>query len=137
MQQLFQLPAPPPAPENQVAMPAEQWGADLRSLLRLCNASTAAYLQDIWLTVAPLKQDMARSKMEASYSRTADSLRFRPPRIPHTAAVMVMALAFHTKDPDGVVDALKIFFLPDPPPLEGRKRPSSRGSGTRSWAEGP
>ena len=97
-------------------MPAEQWGADLRSLLRLCNASTAAYLQDIWLTVAPLKQDMARSKMEASYSRTADSLRFRPPCIPHTAAVMVMALAFHTKDPDGVVDALEILFFPDLPP---------------------
>ena len=47
--QLFQLPAPapPPAPAKQVAMPEERWGADLRILLRLCNASTAAHLPDI------------------------------------------------------------------------------------------
>ena len=51
--------------------------------------------------------------MEAACRRTANGLRFHLPRIPHAVAVMVMALAFHTKDPDRVVDALNIFLFPD------------------------
>ena len=51
--------------------------------------------------------------MEASCWRTADGLRFCPPCILHTVAVMVMALAFHTKNSDGVEDALNIFLIPD------------------------
>ena len=42
-----------------------------------------------------------------------------PPRIPHIVAFMVMALAFHTEDPDGVGDAFNILFLPDLSPLAG------------------
>ena len=36
-----------------------------------------------------------------------------PLRIPHDGAVMFMALAFHTEDPDKVEDALNIFLFPD------------------------
>ena len=50
--------------------------------------------------------------MEAACRSTMDNLRFRPPRISHAAAVMVMALTFHTKDPDGVGNALNIFLFP-------------------------
>ena len=57
--------------------------------------------------------------MEAACWRTADGLRFRPPRIPHAVTVMVMALAFHTKDPDRVGYALNIFLLPDLSTLTG------------------
>ena len=57
--------------------------------------------------------------MEAACQSTADGLRFRPPRIPHAIVVMVIVLAFHTKDPDGVGDALNIFLLPDLSPLAG------------------
>ena len=52
--------------------------------------------------MAPLKKDRSRATMEAACRRTADSLRFRPPRIPHAVAVMVMALTFHTEDLDSV-----------------------------------
>ena len=51
--------------------------------------------------------------MEAAYKRIAESLRFCLPRIPHAVAVMVMALAFHIKDPDRVGDALNIFLFPN------------------------
>ena len=48
--------------------------------------------------------------MEAAFQRTAESLRFLPLRIPHTVAVMVMALAFQTEDLDRVGDVLDIYF---------------------------
>ena len=57
--------------------------------------------------------------METVYRRTADSLRFQPPRIPHAAAVMVMALTFHTEDPEGVGYALNIFLFHDLSPSVG------------------
>ena len=92
--------------------PAERWGADLRSLLRICNAITVAQLLEIWRKVDPLKKDRSIAVMESACRRTADILRFRPPHIPHSIAVMLMAVAFHTKDPDGVGDTLKIFLFP-------------------------
>ena len=110
-------------------MPAEQWGAVLRSLLCLCNASTAAQLPDILLTVAPLNNYRTRTAMKAACWRTTEILRFRPLCIPHTIAVMVMALAFHTKDPDGMGDAHDIFFFPDLSPLTG----SEVALLTRKW----
>ena len=63
--------------------------------------------------MALLKKDWARDAMEAVCQRTADGLCFRLPRIPHTVAVMVMALAFHTEDPDRVGDTLNIFLFPE------------------------
>ena len=47
------------------------------------------------------------------------SFPFVPPHIPHAIAVMVVAIAFHTKDPDGVGDALNIFLFTDLSPLAG------------------
>ena len=46
LQQPFQLqdPAPPPANVKQAVTPLEQWGANLRSLLQICNSITAAQL---------------------------------------------------------------------------------------------
>ena len=46
-------------------------------------------------------------------------MRFRPPCIPYAVAVMVMALAFHNKDPDGVGDALNILLFLELYPLAG------------------
>ena len=57
--------------------------------------------------------------MEVDCWRIAKSLRFRPLRIPHAVAVMMMELAFHNKDPDRVGDALNIFFFPDLSPSSG------------------
>ena len=67
--------------------------------------------------------------IEAACCHTAESLRFCPLYIPHTATVMVMALAFHTKDPDRVEDTLNIFLFPD-------LSPSARSEAallTRKW----
>ena len=57
--------------------------------------------------------------MEAAFQRTADSLRFRSPHILHAVVVMVMVLEFHTKYPNGVVDALNVLLFPDLSPFEG------------------
>ena len=57
--------------------------------------------------------------MEAACRRTAESLRFRPPYTPHAVAVMVMEIAFHTKDPDRLGDTLNIFLFPDLSPSSG------------------
>ena len=57
------------------------------------------------------EKDRAHVAMEAAYKRTAESLRLRPPRIPHAVAVMVMALAFHTEDPYRVGEDLNIFLF--------------------------
>ena len=50
--------------------------------------------------------------MEATFHQTADDFRFCPSRIPHTISVIVIALAFHTEDPDGVGYAINIFLFP-------------------------
>ena len=43
-----------------------------------------------------MKKYRAHDTMQALCRRTADSLRFLPPRIPHAVTVIVMALAFLT-----------------------------------------
>ena len=51
--------------------------------------------------------------MEASCRRTAYT------HIPHTVMIMVIALTFHTEDPDRVGDALNIFLFLDLSPSAG------------------
>ena len=113
--------------------PTERWGAEQRSLLQVCNASTSVQIPEIWNTISPVKKYRSQSVMEAAYRRTADSLRFFPPRIPHAIAFMVMALPFHTKDPYRVGYALHIFLLTDLSSLAGLEAALLTGSGTRSW----
>ena len=67
----------------------------------------------------PIKKDREIAVMEAACRRTAKSLHFRPPHTPHTVMAMVMAVAFHTKDLDGVGDTLNILLFPDLSPLVG------------------
>ena len=69
--------------------------------------------------MSPLKKDRARAPMQVSFWYTAESLRFSPLYIIHGVAFMVMALAFHTKYPDGVEDTLKIFLFPNLYPSTG------------------
>ena len=72
LQQPFQMqaPAPTPAPTRQAVTPAEQWGADLQSLLRICNSSTTWQIPYIWRTMALLEKDSARAAMEAACRHT-------------------------------------------------------------------
>ena len=97
----------------------EQLGSDLTSLLWICYARTTAQLLEIWRTVPPLETDRARAAMEEACRRTIKILRFRHPHIPHAVVVMVMALAFQTKDVDMVEDILNIFVVTNLSPLAG------------------
>ena len=67
--------------------------------------------------------------MEAACRRASEILQFRPLCTPHPVAVMVVALAFHTKDPDRVGDTLNIFLFPDLSPSAG----SEAALLTRKW----
>ena len=69
--------------------------------------------------VDPLEKDIARAATEAACWRTIKILRFRHPHIPHAVVVMVMALAFHTKDVDRVENTLNIFLFTNLSPLAG------------------
>ena len=139
LQQPFHMKAlaPPPDPTRQSVTPIERWEADLQSLLKICSSRTASQLPDICKTVVPLKKERVIAAMETAFWRTADILRLRPPCITHTVAVMVMALTFHTEDPDGVEDALNIFLLPNLFPSAGLEAAPSLRSGTRYWGAAP
>ena len=91
----------------------------MRSLLRICYSRTAAQILEIWRTVDPLEKDRARAAMEAAFRSTIKILRFRHLHIPNALVVMVIVLAFHTKDVDGVEDMLNIFLFNDLSPLTG------------------
>ena len=67
--------------------------------------------------------------MKAACRCTTKILRFRHPHIPHAVAVMMMVIAFHTKDPDRVEDTLNIFLFPDLSPSAG----SEAALLTREW----
>ena len=84
----------------------------MQSLPWLCNVTKEYDLPDIWNTVPPLKNNRARASTELDCQRTVDSLHLRPPCTPHSVAVMVLELAFHTKDPDRVGDTVNIFLFP-------------------------
>ena len=91
-------------------------GADLRSILRLCNVTRTAQLPFIWRMVPPLKKYRSRADMEATCQHIANDLHLcspLPPCIPHAAVAMVMALAFHNKYPHGAGDALNVFLFTD------------------------
>ena len=77
----------------------------------------------------PLEKDRARAAMEAAFRSTIKILRFRHLHIPHNFVVMVMALAFHTKDVEGVEDTLNIFLFTNLSPLVG----SEAALLTRKW----
>ena len=51
--------------------------------------------------------------MDAACCITAKGLRFRTPRISRSIAVIVLALAFHSEDPNRVGDAVNVFLFPD------------------------
>ena len=80
-----------------------------------------------------LKKERPSAAIERACQRTANILLFCHPHIPHAVAVMVMVLAFHTKNQDGVEDTLNIFLFPGLSPLAETEAASSRGSGTQSW----
>ena len=57
--------------------------------------------------------------MEAAFRIKVEGLRFRAPIISHSIAVMVLAVAFHSEETNGVGGSVKIFLLPDLSPAVG------------------
>ena len=77
------------------------------------------YLPSIWHTVAPLKKARSRSEMEAACQLKTGGLRFCFPIISHSIVVVVLAFAFHTKDPYGVGETVNTFLFLDLYPAAG------------------
>ena len=121
------------------AMGMTQWVAPCldRSLLRVCNTSTETQLPEIWNTIAPLNKYRALSAMEAACRRIANSLRFRPPRIPHAVAVMVMDLAFTLRTRKGRGTHSTSYYSLTSLPRPGWRRSSSLGIGMQYWGGHP
>ena len=57
--------------------------------------------------------------MEAACQRTSEHLRLRYLQISHAVEVLVLVLAFYSKDPDGMGHAINTFLFPELSPLEG------------------
>ena len=70
------------------------------------------WLLFIWHTMAPLKKDHDRADMGLAFRKMDDIMRFRVPHIPHYVMFVVLELALHTEDPDGVVVSINIFLFP-------------------------
>ena len=87
----------------------------------ICNVTVVEDRNYIWRKIAPLSCDRARAAMEAACLWTAEQIRFRSPRISQTVVVMVLDLAFYTKDSNGVGGAVNIFLFPGLTPAAGYK----------------
>ena len=85
--------------------------------LHICHTQYKANLLAIWSAIAPLSNDRSLTAMESAYQSATESMRFCAPCIPHSVTVMVLDLAFYTKDPDGVGDTINVFLFSDPPLL--------------------
>ena len=109
--------APPPV--DTAIGTKGRWGDNMRSLLRLCNATAAADLPPIWVMIAPLSRDMAISTMDAAYHKNYKHFCVGSPRIYHSIAALVLGLAVYPEDPDGVGDAINIFLFSQQTPSAG------------------
>ena len=89
------------------------WGGLGYGFLHLCNAQDEADLPAIWSTIISLSTELVQAPMEFAYHAAANRMRFRAPRILHSAAFMVLALAFYTKYLNGVGDSLNVFLFTD------------------------
>ena len=97
----------------------EHWDDDFQSLLSLYNVTTEVELPSIWHTVAPFKKDRSRSAMEEACQKKTDIMILREPCVPHSIAVMILALDFHTQDTNRVGDSGKYIIIPGPVTVRG------------------
>ena len=109
--------------------PVDQWGDQMTGILYLCYAQDEADLPAIWSAITPLSKYRSRAAMESAFRAAAKSMCFHYPNINHSVAVMVLALDFYTKDPDGEGDAINVFLLSDLSPFSG----SEAAFLTRRW----
>ena len=69
---------PPPQSQCQPDGPAERWGDNFQSLLRICKVTREEDLLAIWNTVSPLKEDRSQRRWmqhAASLPKACDSAR--------------------------------------------------------------
>ena len=91
----------------------------MAGLLRLCNAQDETYIPAIWTRIAPLSKERKQAAMDPVCRKAANRIIFCAPRINHSIVVMVLALAFYTKDPGKVGGDIEILLFPDLSPSEG------------------
>ena len=103
--------APPPA-HKQVVSTEDRWGDTLSILLKLFDMTAPTDPPPpIWDVISHLSRDRDQSAMVEACCQKAEHLRFRSPYISHTAAVLVLGLAFYFEDRGGVVDAINVFLF--------------------------
>ena len=74
------------------------------------------YLPKIWADIAPLKKDKSHTMIETACLKQARTLHIKCTRITHTVSVLLIGRSFHTEDPYGLSDSVKIFMCPGPLP---------------------
>ena len=67
----------------------------------------------IWSTIAPLAKEEVRGTLEILCQYKAFEICYKAPWISHVVSGLVLNLAFHKEDPDGVRFTVKIFLFPD------------------------
>ena len=70
-------------------------------------------LPKVWSNLAPLKSDKALTTLDIACLALAHTLRIKRPNITYMVEFLLLGLAFHTEDPDGVSNALNIFMFLD------------------------
>ena len=102
------------APEkNKEPTPAERWELQQLALTRLYRVQAMQDPPKIWVDLAPLKKGKTCTALDITCLTQVQALRLKPPKITHSVAVLLLSLAFHTEDPNGVSDATYIFMFPD------------------------
>ena len=118
-----------PQAQRHMNRHAERWGENFRSLLRLCELTREEELPNIWHTVDPLSSERSQEVMKEACRVIAKDLRSRAHKIFQSITVMVLALVFHSEDPNGVGDAINVFLFPELSPSTG----SEEALLTRQW----
>ena len=83
------------------------------TLFWVANVSGTNTLSEIWHTLSPPTKEKERPSLYISCRTSACALRYKPPRVTHDVAVLLLGLNFHTKDPDCVNDTVNISHFPN------------------------
>ena len=76
--------------------PAERWYLQQLAITLICHVQTVQDLPKIWTDLTPMKKENSRTALDITCIAQAQALGLKPTKIPHTVAVLLLGLAFHT-----------------------------------------
>ena len=89
-------------------------------------------LPPIWAIIAPFPKECTQETMKSACRATTECMHFHALRIPYSVEVMVLELAFYTKETIRVGYTIYLFLFHNISPTQDMKPPSSQGCGTHS-----